>query len=338
MTKTDFMKLYEELSELEDAKVQSSSFDLPDASGIYCIIFEARDDSNNLVIKKYVGQSNHICRRIKEHEIAAQPGGRDYLVYNAMRLYPYKVEVLELCPEEKLNEREIYWIQKLHTYVNDPQAKGYNLTLGGGGTVYYTKEIIYNLLELYTLNNYNHTQTLKDFKQQYANNDHLNKLCSDTLKLIVKANGLPWKNELLKKTVVYAQTTIPDKNDNKKLRYVPNKSSAKYCRICESQEEAELLVKQVGARLFADLGDILDSIKQKHANGKKGTAQAWCVQYLIDNKLYDKYLDLTQYNLDGLALKTRARGRKDFSKPVIHDSCWGALISYFNISTDFKAD
>lgn len=34
-------------------------------------------------------------------------------------------------PIDKLDEREQYWIQYYHTYVGDPECKGYNMTLGG---------------------------------------------------------------------------------------------------------------------------------------------------------------------------------------------------------------
>lgn len=332
--KTPFMELYEELSDLNNV---NNSTDLPDASGIYCIIFDARDEEDNLIQKKYVGQAVNIKRRIKDHKVAAKPGGREYLVYHAMRKYPFTVEILELCSVDKLDEREIYWIRELHTYVNDPQAKGYNLNQGGGGGAVYTQEIISELIELYTANDYNHTKTISDFLDRHKNDARINKLCLDTLRLIVEANNLPWYNEKKKVTVVYAQTTIPDATNSKKLRYKPNIADLKYRKVCESQEEADELIKLVSTRLSNDLGDILDSIKQKYYNGKKGTAQAWCVQYLIDNNLYDKYLDLTQYDLSGARAEVRPRGRKDTSKPVIHDSCWGALISYFNVNSNFKA-
>lgn len=33
------------------------------------------------------------------------------------------------------NEREQYWISYYHTYINDPECNGYNMTLGGEGTL-----------------------------------------------------------------------------------------------------------------------------------------------------------------------------------------------------------
>lgn len=47
-------------------------------------------------------------------------------------------EVLEECKQEELNEKEQYWIKYFDTFEN-----GYNLTLGGDGTLKYSIEAIY---------------------------------------------------------------------------------------------------------------------------------------------------------------------------------------------------
>ena len=89
--------------------------------GIYLI-------TNKLNGKKYVGQSNDIGRRLKEHccpgrakngypiDVAIQVDGKEN----------FDFQVLEECSIEELNERETYWIQKLQTH-----KKGYNCNLGG---------------------------------------------------------------------------------------------------------------------------------------------------------------------------------------------------------------
>ena len=76
--------------------------------GIYLI-------TNKLNGKKYVGQSNDIGRRLKEHccpgrakngypiDVAIQVDGKEN----------FDFQVLEECSIEELNERETYWIQKL---------------------------------------------------------------------------------------------------------------------------------------------------------------------------------------------------------------------------------
>lgn len=40
----------------------------------------------------------------------------------------FTISVLEECPNEDLNSREVYWIEKYHS-----REDGYNITPGGGG-------------------------------------------------------------------------------------------------------------------------------------------------------------------------------------------------------------
>ena len=102
--------------------------------GIYLI-------TNKLNGKKYVGQSCNIEKRWKKH-IANSKAGTKFHIHNAIKKYGvenFSFEVLEECPVDKLNEREIYWIDKFDTYNN-----GYNMTIGGEGrnceAISYTKE------------------------------------------------------------------------------------------------------------------------------------------------------------------------------------------------------
>lgn len=48
--------------------------------------------------------------------------------YNKYGIDAFLFEIVELCPVDKLNEREIYWISYFDSYNN-----GYNLTTGGAG-------------------------------------------------------------------------------------------------------------------------------------------------------------------------------------------------------------
>lgn len=79
--------------------------------------------------KKYVGQTRqNLSARISNHRLSKIKSGID----GAIQEYGwenFKVEVLEKCPIEKLDEREIYWIAKLNTKF----PNGYNLTDGGKG-------------------------------------------------------------------------------------------------------------------------------------------------------------------------------------------------------------
>ena len=76
--------------------------------------------------KSYIGQSNDIERRIKEHQYK-----EDIPIEIAIRKYgidAFTYETIEECPLEKLDEREVYWISYYNTY----KGFGYNCNEGGG--------------------------------------------------------------------------------------------------------------------------------------------------------------------------------------------------------------
>lgn len=93
--------------------------------GIYCI-------ENKINGKKYIGQSIDIARRWTEHRQKSR-FDRGTFLYNSFKKYGVKnfdFYIIEECKEEELNDREIYWISHYDTYKH-----GYNMTLGGAGTV-----------------------------------------------------------------------------------------------------------------------------------------------------------------------------------------------------------
>lgn len=102
-------------------------------SGIYKI--------ENLVSGKiYVGQSRHIKSRFIQHKSELRNGSH----YNKHLQYAWDkygeesfvFSVIEECPIELLNERELYWIDKLDAY-----NSGYNETLGGDGVLGYNRGV-----------------------------------------------------------------------------------------------------------------------------------------------------------------------------------------------------
>lgn len=78
--------------------------------------------------KSYIGQSNDIERRFREHqykvdipiELAIQKYGIDAFIY----------EIIEECSLEQLDEKEKYWIAYYNTY----KGFGYNCNEGGGNS------------------------------------------------------------------------------------------------------------------------------------------------------------------------------------------------------------
>ena len=85
--------------------------------------------------KIYIGQTkNDARRRWTEHKRDAKKHSYHSLLHSAINKYGeenFRMEVIENnVPEEKLNEKEIYWIKYYDTF--DNPEKGYNLTSGGG--------------------------------------------------------------------------------------------------------------------------------------------------------------------------------------------------------------
>ena len=79
----------------------------------------------------YIGQSINIEERWKNHRCHPKEHSQ-YPLYRAFEKYGmenFKFEIIELCSQEELNEREIFYIQKYGTY-----GHGYNQTRGGQGS------------------------------------------------------------------------------------------------------------------------------------------------------------------------------------------------------------
>lgn len=75
----------------------------------------------------YIGQSKNIEKRWRDHKNRAKTGTTKF--YQALREYGienFSWEIIEECPQEQLDENEIYWIEHYDSYKN-----GYNSTSGG---------------------------------------------------------------------------------------------------------------------------------------------------------------------------------------------------------------
>lgn len=101
--------------------------------GIYC--------AKNIVNEKvYIGKSVNIEKRWKDHKKGYNnPNASQYAsyFYNALRKYgfdSFEFSVLEECTEDKLNDREIFWINK---FQSNNREYGYNTTNGGDGVTGY---------------------------------------------------------------------------------------------------------------------------------------------------------------------------------------------------------
>ena len=87
--------------------------------------------------KKYIGQAADIYWRWGHHKSDLK-GNRHHNKHlqNSWNLYGednFEFSIIEECPICILDEREIFWINKLRTYVGFDNCQGYNEDLGGKG-------------------------------------------------------------------------------------------------------------------------------------------------------------------------------------------------------------
>lgn len=92
--------------------------------------------------KSYVGKTlstiderwNEHCRSVRRKSCEKRP------LYSAMNKYGidnFKIEQIEECNDDIVNEREVYWIEYFGTFKN-----GYNATIGGDGKHYLDYDLI----------------------------------------------------------------------------------------------------------------------------------------------------------------------------------------------------
>lgn len=83
--------------------------------------------TNKIDHKSYIGQSRDIQRRYKEHKTKET---ENTVFHDAIKYYGFDnfdFEILEECDVSELNDKEIFYIEKLKTY----EPYGYNQTHGG---------------------------------------------------------------------------------------------------------------------------------------------------------------------------------------------------------------
>lgn len=154
---------------------------------IYCI-------TNKINNKKYIGQTKRtVEERWKQHLYCYERLNSNNYLYNAMKKHGvenFTIEELEECPNEKLNEREKYWILiKNSYYINE---KGYNLTYGGEGAIKYSDDQILSL--------WNKGYTGKDIAIELGSN--ISVICQRLNKLVGKEKIQERKIEKISKPVI----------------------------------------------------------------------------------------------------------------------------------------
>jgi len=102
-------------------------------------IYKIYNDIND---KIYIGKTDYLIeKRFQEHIRDSRKNQENRPLYNAMNKYGiehFKIEQIEECDKQNVDERERYWIEFLQTF-----KYGYNATLGGEGKSYLDYELIY---------------------------------------------------------------------------------------------------------------------------------------------------------------------------------------------------
>lgn len=130
-------------------------------SGIYCI-------ENIVTNKKYIGQSVNINDRWCKHRTALNHGNHDndYLqkAWDKYGEANFEFYILERCNSDKLDEREIYYIE-LHNTLN--RDCGYNLKSGGQSDGIQASDYVKNKISKALKKSYSENE---DFRKQQRNN------------------------------------------------------------------------------------------------------------------------------------------------------------------------
>lgn len=122
--------------------------------------------TNKINGKKYVGQTvTSIEERFYRHYIHSKDPKRAIGIDGAIKKYGienFKCELIKECPIEELDKWEIFYIKEYNTYQGNNEDNGYNLTLGGRGS------LLYEIDEEEMLEMYLKGKTTKDLSQYYG--------------------------------------------------------------------------------------------------------------------------------------------------------------------------
>lgn len=231
---------------------------------IYCI-------TNKINNKKYIGQTVYsIDNRWKEHLGSSNRNEDNFLIHNAIKKYGkenFFIEKLEECSNDKLDEREKYWILKEKTFCKNNQ--GYNLTYGGEGVIKYSDEEILNL-----------------WKKGYTGTDIAKELGANIGTICARLNQLVAKEEIQKRKVkkiakpvlqydLYGDF-IKEWESAAQAEKELNVSSSSITRCCKKQRTVSFNYLW---KYKDDIDTSIEDLKKQYAN-----SPSCCDVYLIDKE------------------------------------------------------
>lgn len=202
--------------------------------------------TNRVNNKSYIGQTRFtVEHRFKQHiknyniEHRKQPL---YMAFDKYGLQNFKVETLEECDVDKLDEREIYWIAYYDTFRN-----GYNATLGGqkhSAKYFWTDNQYEEIKSLY----------LSGFSIRYIAEKF--KVSRDTIRSILKSMNVKMRNHGLDVNNVEAQEIITAYKEGLGIGFL-----ARYYHTSFNEVKNFLLSKNVDLRQQISIKDDEDKIQ-----------------------------------------------------------------------------
>lgn len=207
--------------------------------------------TNTINGKIYIGQTSYsIESRFIEHcEDMHRRQCEKRPLYAAMQKYGienFRIEMIEECPQEEVQERERYWIS-----IYDSYHKGYNATKGGDGRLLYDHEAIVNRLKEYPYA----TEVAKEFG-----------CCPDLTRELAKLNNIKLENRGNDNFKQLARVIYQYSKDKKQLLN-QFESTAEAARWCFENKYANTLTSGVRSHI-ADV-----------ANGKRKSAYGFVWSY-----------------------------------------------------------
>ena len=153
---------------------------------IVCGIYKI---TNNINGKMYIGQSNNIYRRWKEHKSKYSWYTQNNILYKAFQKYGidnFTFEIIHECDESELNDKEVYYIQQYNTFIKSENSNGYNITLGGNGMrgFHHTEQSKLKMSNANKgVNNSNYGKPMSDYQKQLRSELFKGRKVSDLSKL-----------------------------------------------------------------------------------------------------------------------------------------------------------
>lgn len=202
--------------------------------------------TNRVNNKSYIGQTRFtVEHRFKQHiknyniEHRKQPL---YMAFDKYGLQNFKVETLEECDVDKLDEREIYWIAYYDTFRN-----GYNATLGGQkhSAKYFWTDNQYEEIKSLYLSGFSTRYIAEKFKVSY-----------DIIRSILKSMNVKIRNHELDVNNVEAQEIITAYKEGLGIGFL-----ARYYHTSFNEVKNFLLSKNVDLRQQISIKDDEDKIQ-----------------------------------------------------------------------------